>query len=430
VSRFVRPDLALAFALGGAFLLHPLVGLVGIVAVAGALVLHPVALCRRVVPALGGAAVMAVPQVLTMGGVEVPAVVGFLCVALAVALAFLLAPLVSAVIDRIGDLPALASEWRALIVLVGIVALLAAARMHINPSDDPVTEFLTDFRLVVTLTLLGVIASIMRLGRGWILLGCGIGAGLAAWAASGLVGQDGLTQQAIHYEVPKSVEYWLPVMLAIGAAAGLAAIMRLRKLGLFRAAFAAFVVAISVFPVTDPLTIGPVTISGPPVVSPLVTNIKIGEHRGAESLGLALREAELGSWTFYPDARLIINGPRREVVDELLAEVSAGRLGASTKVLNIASSFQQWASVPVGVFTGAMETSISLQPELSIHTEGGRLLGFGDLDNELAVGGYGYVLIEPAGLSDVVISSTQAKLAAAGFTQIWSNSQATIYRHG
>jgi hypothetical protein len=429
-SRLIRPDLALTFALGGAFLLHPLVGLVGIAAVAGALVLHPMALSRRVLPALAGAAVLAVPQVLTMGGVETPAVVGFLCVALAVAVAFVLAPLVSAILDRIGDLPALASEWRALIVLVGIVILLAVARMHIDVPDDPASELATDFRLILLLTMIGAVVSITRLGRGWILVGCGLGAGLAAWAASGFVGHDGLTQQAIHYEVPKSVEYWLPVMLAVGAAAGLAAIMRIRELGLLRAAFVAFVVAISVFPITDPMAIGPVTISGPPVVSPLVSNIKIGEHRGAESLGLALREAELGYWTFYPDARLIINGPRREVVDELLAEVRAGRLGASTKVLNIASSFQQWASVPVGVFTGAIETSISLQPELSIHTEGGRLLGFGDLDNELADGGYGYVLLEPAGLSDDVISSTQAKLAASGFTQIWSNSQATIYRHG
>ena len=73
--------------------------------------------------------------------------------------------------------------------------------------------------------------------------------------------------------------------------------------------------------------LGPVVIDGPPVVSPLVQDVKIGEHRGAESLGLALREAELGYWTFYPDSRLIIPEPRREVVDELLSEIGAGRLG-------------------------------------------------------------------------------------------------------
>ena len=428
-SRFARPDLALTFALGGAFLLHPLVGLVGIVAVVGALILHPVALSKRLLPALGGAAFLTVPQILTMGGVEMPAVFGLVCVATAVGVAFVLASVMAAIVDRIGNLPSLATEWRGLIVMAGIAILLGAARLHIDAPDDLASELPTDFCLILLLTMFGAAISIMRLGHGWTLLGCGIGAGLAAWAASGFVGNNGLTQQAIHYEVPKSIEYWLPVMLAVGAAAGIAAVMRIRELGLLRPVFVALFVAISVFPITAPIVLGPVSIGGPPVVSPLVQDVKIGEHRGAESLGLALREAELGYWDFYPDSRLIINTPRREVVDELLSEVSAGRLGPSTKVLNIASSFQQWASVPIGVFTGAMETSISLQPELSIHTEGGRLLGFPQMDGELANGGYGYVVLEPSGLANDLVASAQAKLEAAGFKPIWSNSMATVYRH-
>jgi hypothetical protein len=139
-----------------------------------------------------------------------------------------------------------------------------------------------------------------------------------------------------------------------------------------------------------------------------------------------LREAENGYWVGYPDSRLIIDAPRQQVVDELRAEEQAGRLGPSTRVLNIASSFQQWVSVPIGVFTGAMETSISLQPELSIHTVGGRLLGFDQLDQEIA-SGYGYVVLEPTGLEPDLIAQTQADLSSAGYRQIWSNSQATIY---
>jgi hypothetical protein len=272
----------------------------------------------------------------------------------------------------------------------------------------------------------------MRPSRGWILLGCGIGAGVAAWAASALVGSNGLTEKAIHYEVPKSMEYWIPVMLAVGAAGGLVAVLRLRGLGILRPiAIGAFLV-VSVFPITGPIGIDPFVVSGPPVVAPLVTSVRIGEHRGAESVGLALREAELGYWIpatsgqAYPDPRLIIDAPRQEVVDELRAEERAGRLGPSTKVLNIASSFQQWVAVPVGVFTGAMETSISLKPEVSIHTDGGRLLGFGDLERELAAG-YGYVVLEPAGLPPDVLADAQARVVAAGYRQIWSNSQATIY---
>jgi hypothetical protein len=75
-----------------------------------------------------------------------------------------------------------------------------------------------------------------------------------------------------------------------------------------------------------------------------------------------------------------------------------------------------------------METSISLQPEVSIHTDGGRLLGFGDLDRELATG-YGYVVLEPTELPSDVLADAQARVVAAGYHPIWSNSQATIYAH-
>jgi hypothetical protein len=195
-------------------------------------------------------------------------------------------------------------------------------------------------------------------------------------------------------------------MLALGGAGGIAAVMRLRGLG----ALTAIALAALLF---DTMSTYP---------GPLITNIQIGEHRGAESLGLALREAENGYWNGYPDPRLIVDPSEQEVIDDLRAEVSAGRLGPSTRVLHIASSFQQWSSVPIGVFVGALETSISLQPELSIHTEGGRLLGFDQLPTELA-SDYGYVVLEPNGLD----ASLGNAITAAGYHQIWSNSQATIY---
>jgi hypothetical protein len=75
-----------------------------------------------------------------------------------------------------------------------------------------------------------------------------------------------------------------------------------------------------------------------------------------------------------------------------------------------------------------METSISLQPEVSIHTDGGRLLGFGDLERELAAD-YGYVVFEPAGLPPDVSANIRTDFVAYGYHPIWSNSQATIYAH-
>ncbi|MGD0121102.1 MAG: hypothetical protein ABSC46_00905 [Candidatus Limnocylindrales bacterium] len=424
------PELSLVCAIGAGFLAHPLVGLVGITAVAGALILYPNRLARLLVPALGGGAILAIPQVLTMAGIAAPAWAGAAFIVAGICSAFVLSFAVAALADRFLHAPAAtpaavpggatargSTDWmRAVLVGSAILFLAVVARRLIAPSGDPANpsdpagELMADFPRLFWLCLGGIALSILRLGRGWILLGCGVGAGLAAWAASGIVGHADLTEQAVHYEVPKSVEYWLPVMLALGAAGALAAIYRERRLGLLRPiAIGAFLV-VAIYPLT----------------MPLVSDVQIGEHRGAESLGLALREAEDGYWASYPDPRRIIDEPRQEVVDMLRGEETAGRLGPQTRVLHIASSFQQWVSVPIGVFTGAIETSISLQPELSIHTEGGRLLGFAQLPAELA-SGYGYVVLEPDGLSADVVSQTKTLLSGAGYRPVWSNSQATVY---
>jgi hypothetical protein len=427
------PDLSLTFAIGAGFLVHPLVGLVAMTAVAGALILYPDRLARLVVPALGGGAVLAIPQVLTMGAIDAPAWVGAVFIGAGIAtacgLSFAVASLGARLRPRISIRAAPvraprgtfgSTDWpRAALVGGSILFLLVITRRLLVPSGDPGTsdpagELMADFPHLVWLSLAGLVLAILRLGRGWLLLGCGVAAGLAAWAASGAVGNDNLTQQAVHYEVPKSVEYWLPVMLAVGGAGALAAIYGWRRLGFVRPVAIGILLVVAIYPITMPLT----------------TDIRIGEHRASESLGLALREAERGYWAgAYPDARNIIDAPRQEVVDMLRGEEAAGKLGPQTRVLHVASSFQQWVSVPIGVFTGAIETSISLQPELSIHTEGGRLLGFAQLPDELAAG-YGYVVLEPDGLSSDQVSHTQTIISQAGYRQIWSNSRAFIYTPG
>jgi hypothetical protein len=438
----VIPNIGLVFAIGAGFLVHPLVGLVAITAVASALVLYPRELARPVIPALIGGGLIALPQVLTMGAIDVPSWIGAALIVAGLGSAFALAAAIDLVAERFGAVPAARAavaqpepavssrhvfglpatgDWtRAALVAAAILFLLVVARRTITPAGDPANpadpagELMVDFPHLVWLTLGGALLAFLRLGRGWILLGCGIGAGLFAWAATGEVGYANLTQQAVHYEVPKSVEYWLPVMLAIGGAGCLAAILRERRLGLLRPVAVGVFVVIAIYPIT----------------MPLVTDVRIGEHRGAESVGLALREAERGYWATYPDPRLIIDAPRQAVVDEIRAEEQAGRLGPTSRVLHIASSFQQWSSVPIGVFTGAIETSISCSPELSIHTEGGRLLGFAQLTSELA-SGYGYVVLEPWNPDPQACPQLSAALPgqieSAGYVQIWSNSQATIY---
>ena len=412
-----RPNLPLAAAFAATILVHPLIGIVTAAAALGMLVLEPRRLTPLLIPALGAAAFMAVPQAVTMMGIDAPSWTGVLWIVAGMTVAYTLAWLVSTVGSA---LPAIARLSRTVatprtmkLALLGFViwACLIVARQHILPGSelstaDPWSEIWNVFPRLLLVTAVGMAIGLSHASRGWMVVGCGVAAGVAAWTASSLVAYDTLTQQAVHYEVPKTIGYWLPVMLALGAAGGIAAVMRLRKLG----ALTAIVLAALLF---DTMYTYP---------GPLVKDDLIGEHRGAESLGLALREAEYGYWEGYPDPRLIVDPDEQAVIDELRSEIDAGRLGPSTRVLHIASSFQQWSSVPIGVFTGALETSISLQPELSIHTEGGRLLGFDQLPTELA-SDYGYVVLEPSGLD----TTLPDQITAAGYRKIWSNDQATIY---
>jgi hypothetical protein len=436
-----RPDLALTFALGGAILLHPLIGLFAYVSAAGVLALYPIQLGPRLIPALGGAAVIAIPQALTMGAVEAPAWVGFVALAAGVGVAFGLAWAIAFTVRALGrtGIAGILFDWsfdtadtagvlRVALVSIGIAAMLRIAQTHFDlPDDYPIAQ-IEVFGRLVALCLFGAVIAVLRPQRGWVLLGCAIGAGAAAWAAASLFGVVSLTQQAVHYEVPKTVEYWLPAMLALGGAAGISALWRLRWLGLVRPIAVLLFLVVSIYPVTSPVDLGPVHLKTSVVEAPLVDSLQIGEHRGAESLGTALREAERGYWDFfgYPDTRTIINAPRQAVVDEIRSLESSGRIGPSTVVLHIASDFQQWTSVPIGVFTGAMETSISFDPLTNIHTEGGRLLGVDQLAAQLAARP-GCIVLEPQNMNPTVLAAIERQIDSAGYQQIWANLQATIY---
>ncbi len=411
-------DIGLAVALGATFLVHPLMGVILGATACGLLVLEPRRLTGVLVPALVAAALLAAPQAATTLGVGAPALLGFLWLVAALpigaALGRVVEPAVAVSLRRLpvaqrAGLRLAVSVLRASLILAAIATALLVARDRIPTPNDPASYLVDHFQTLTEVTVVGAAVGLLVARRGWMVLGTAIAAGLAAWAASTLVGSETLTAQAVHYEVPKAVQYWLPVMLALGAAGAIGALLRARRLGLLRPlGLTAFVVAVTF-----------------PYPGPIISSIQIGEHRGAESVGLALREAEHGYWLGFPDSRLIVGPAQRQVIDRLRAEIDAGRLGPSTKVLHLAASFQQWRSVPIGVFTGALETSISLDPELSIHTEGGRLLGFESLTAELG-SNYGYVVLEPDGLKEAGFEPAD-EIVAAGYRLIWSNSIAQIY---
>jgi hypothetical protein len=78
------------------------------------------------------------------------------------------------------------------------------------------------------------------------------------------------------------------------------------------------------------------------------------------------------------------------------------------------------------VFAGVNETFVSLDPEVSHQTVGGRLYGLEALPGYLASHAYPYVVLEPAGLPE----ATRAEIVAAGYASIYANDQGEVFALG
>jgi hypothetical protein len=240
----------------------------------------------------------------------------------------------------------------------------------------------------------------------------GLVVGLLAVALSQVLPGDlGFLGSALRFEVPKTVHYWLASIAAVGAATTLAHVRSTHRLPLLsRAAVVAAFVVIAALP----LRITP------------IDAYHLGEHRWSESFAIDLKYAGSGFWLGFPDSRTIVDEPRQEILDAVRAEIDAGRLRHDTPVLHVAKDFQQWVSTPLGVFDGVNETSISLKPEVSHQTVGGKLFGFDRLPEFLGDGTFTYVVLEPdelqEGLRDVI--------AAAGYVSIFANGQGEVFRLG
>jgi len=159
-----------------------------------------------------------------------------------------------------------------------------------------------------------------------------------------------------------------------------------------------------------------------PVRAEPIEDLLLGEHRMSETLSIDLRDAEFGFWRGYPDSRTIITQSQAELVERLRDEVAAGRLRSTTPVLHVAFNFQQWDATPIGVFGGMVETMVSEQTEVSIHTAGGRLHALDELD-PLLQAGYPYVVFEPGDLP----AGIRERIVGAGYVLLFVNTQGEIF---
>jgi hypothetical protein len=418
----------MGLALGAAALVHPVIGFLAIVTVAVVTIWRPRELAADALVAGVTAGIIAIPQLATMIGSSLPtlALGGAVAVAIVVGLALGRTLLVSR--GAVNATIALARFMRVVVAVVAVGGFILA--LALGPLDaeripaaltSGATLVLESSGLLLVVLLVGAALGSRGARSPIVLAGLGVGAG-ALVVLGVLPGGLGLLGDALRYEVPKTLHYWLSTVAAAAAAAALAHGWRAERVPL---AGRGLLVAAFVVLAATPLRIGN---SGDDrnctQDCAAIDPYHLGEHRYAETFAIDLHFAGSGFWVGFPDSRTVVDAPRRQLVDAIRAEIDAGRLAHDTPVLHLGRSFQQWASTPLGVFAGVTETFVSLDPETSQHTVGGRLFGLEDLPGFLASGTYRYVVLEPDGLPD----GLRDAILGAGYVPIYANGQGEVFR--
>ncbi|HJP88083.1 MAG TPA: hypothetical protein VJ850_03505 [Candidatus Limnocylindrales bacterium] len=432
--RFARGPI-IGLSLGAATLVHPVIGFFAIVTVAIAALVRPKQLAPDAFVAGLTAGLIAIPQLGVMVGASVPT----LLLGVTIPVALVIGLVVARAIDRsqrardtIVGIATVARLVVPAVLVIGLAGALAIGKLDggklPNATGVTISLILESSGLLLVVLVAGI--ALGSSGARSPLVLAGIGVGIAAVLLAGLLPNDlGFLGDALRYEVPKTVHYWLSTIAAVGAAAALAYAWNSDRLSLVAkgAAIAAFVVVAAL-----PIRFGASgDDSNCKQDCSTINAYHLGEHRYAETFAIDLKFAASGFWAGYPDSRLVVNTPRQQLLDVLRIQITHGELQHDTPVLHIASSFQQWSSTPLGVFDGVNETSISLKPEVSHQTAGGRLFGFDLLPALLrstadAPTDYGYVVLEPDGLDNV--DALRAEILAAGYESIFVNGQGEVFR--
>jgi len=418
----------IGLALGSATLVHPVIGFFAIVTVGIVGLLRPRQLAPDVVVAGVTAGLIALPQLATMVGLSLPTLALGVGLPLAIAIGIAVG---QAVRDREGfgrGLIRVAELGRGVLAVALVVVIVGAfvvslLRLDKAPAAAGATVVLALESSGILLVTLVIGAALGSRGARSPLVIVGLLVGAAVVVLVNVL-PDGLgfLGEALRFEVPKTVHYWLSAIAAAGAAPALAflwsraTVPRLGRVGLV----AAFVLLAAL-----PLRLGNSGDDGSCRANCAAINTyHLGEHRWSETFAIDLHYAGSGFWLGFPDSRLVADAPRREILDALRAEIDAGRLRHDSPVLHLARSFQQWVATPLGVFDGVDETFVSLDPEVSHQTVGGRLYGLDKLPGFLSTRHFPYLVLEPDGLPDDI----RDQALAAGYEPIFANSQGEVFR--
>jgi hypothetical protein len=392
----------LGLALAAAIFVHPIIGALAVATVGVVAVAMPERAGGLGVTAAFTAAIAAVPQLTTMLGIPLPT--SFAIAGIPVAI------LAGRAIERASALhrPVLRLvRWTPVILIP--IAVYAATQVDFSFDKGP-RPIIEGAGLLLLAGGVGAIAGAPGARSPVVLAGAAIGLVIAFGTQLVPVEGSGLLGQALRFELPKTLYYWLPAIVSVGAAAALAWLWRAPALP-----WVARVGAVGLF----------VVVAAVPLRAAAIDDLQLGEHRLSEALAIDLRWAGSGYWIGFPDTRNLVDPPRRALIEAVRAEIDAGRIGPDTSVLHVAISFQQWVATPLGVFTGVTETDVTPNAEHSIHTVGGRLMDYRQLPDLLASQEYPYLLYEPN--KDLPLGIDH-DLAAAGYEPIFTNSQGTLYR--
>lgn len=391
-----RP-LVLALGLAAAVYVHPLMGVMTLGTIAILVAIAPARYAGLAVPALVGGTLLALPQATTMLGVAVPTPAALLAVP-----------------------PALAGTWLferfeparraavAVLQLGGVFAGTAIVVLGVPAIRDhllDVSDFVLKYPVLAWTVAVGLIVAGRRTLAAVPAIAFGVGF-IGVLAASAIPFAD-LGVVGISFEVAKTLHYWIPIFLAVLAAFALHALWTSPNFGLRLRT-----VMVAIFLIAASL----------PVRAEPIERLFLGEHRLSETLSIELGYVETGYWQGYPDWRALIDHDERDLLNRLREEIAAGRLTATTRVLHVSFSFQQWVSTPLGVFAGIMETASSQETQVSIHTAGGRLFGLDQL-TRLLHDGFRYVVYEPKKVTVLV----RPEILKAGFKPIWKNARGEIF---
>ncbi len=397
--------------LGATFLMHAVIGALTAATVLLAALLAPSRSAVLIAPVLIVAAALALPQAAVMLGIELPAVAGLIVLPLAAAgLALGTRHRAMRATRRLAGLGLAATA-------VGTIGLLA---MRTEALADALS--LLPPGALLAASLVGLILVRRRLTR--LVLGAGLAIGALASIVAYVVpsGGDSTLLASVRFEVPKEIRTWLPLFLALYAASAVAIALRWTALRRRARRSLSGLTGALVLVLVGAL----VVVAALPMRAVPIDALHVGEHRISESLAIALRFAERGYWTGYPDSRQLVDAEQEQTLDVLRGEIAKGNIDGSTRLLHVAASYHQWASVPIGVFTGIRETLASDETEESIHTEGGRLYPLSAVDEFLAQHPprFDYVVLEPDGLPP----SLEDRIVLAGYQKIADNGRALVFR--